>query len=86
MKVDEKRIPSRNAARDWVSIVYYVTREEKQRWRTSARCASQARADIARVEIVASIRVTYTVSHNLLIVNSTLRCLYSGAKSNDFTP
>ena len=48
-------------------------------------CPSKGRADIARVEIVASLRVTYTMFHNLSIVNSALGCLYSGPKSSDST-
>ena len=35
-------------------------------------CPSEARADIARVEIVASFRVTYKNFHNLFIVNSAV--------------
>ena len=48
-------------------IVYSIMRGEKQRFRTIAR------ADIARFEIVAFLRVTYTIFHNLSIVNSASR-------------
>ena len=51
-----------------------------------ASCPSEARADIARVEIVVSLCVTYTIFHNLSIVNSALWCLYRGAKNSDSQP
>ena len=53
---------------------------EKQRFRTSARLA--VRADIARVEIVASLRVTYTIFHNFSIVNSASWGFYARMKKN----
>ena len=49
-------------------------------------CTGEARADIARFKIVASVRVTFTIFPNLSIVNSPLFSLHSGAKSSDSTP
>ena len=72
------RIPGSFPVRKKQKIVRYVTRGKKQRFRTSAR--------IARVEIVASLRVTYAMFRNLSIVNSALWCLYSATKSSHSTP
>ena len=43
-------------------------------------CLSEVSADIARVEIVASLRVTYTTFHNLSIENSALWCFIAVLK------
>ena len=45
-----------------------------------------ARADIAWVEIVASLRVTNPISHHLSVENPVLWCLYAGAQNSESTP
>ena len=49
-------------------------------------CPIEAKADITLVFIVTHLRVRYTIFLNHSIENATLCCLYSGEKSNAFTP
>ena len=75
----------------WMCILRIVYERSKGRKGTSSNgykvsYPSKARVDITRVEVVASLRVTYTIFHNLSFENSASKCQYSGAKLVAFSP